>query len=435
MNIRIFTIVLLISVQVIVCAENEDENDQDPFVPTDEWKPIKKGQKVPEGLHIRINLETGEREAKLITNNKETRKNALSVAPSTEDDNAEDVIDDKLKISLSDLKQSLKNIKNEAKENIKGNYRSYEELKKDFEELNVKPKSELEVLRELIEKHTDIVSRKEVDEEEILTILEDLEYLVHQYDNANEFISLNGLKEVVYRNLNSSNTEIKRESLKLLGASIQNNAMVKIHALDSGSIDILLRMIVLENDPSVKYRALFALGGLLRSFPFAQLKFLENAGLSVFFKLFDLENLKIQLKTLTIINDLLQEEVDARHDNNKEKASQYENVNFREHLLKNNYCNVLNKLLVNSVSIDSNDHDIIEKCLLALYTVIDDCNTSLTNKSKDIVLSLRNLYKKLSEKEKENQSAKSDDNNDYYSGLYELSNNIVKRYPTNKDEL
>lgn len=359
----------------------------------------------------------------------------MSVAPSTEDDNAEDVIDDKLKISLSDLKQSLKNIKNEAKENIKGNYRSYEELKKDFEELNVKPKSELEVLRELIEKHTDIVSRKEVDEEEILTILEDLEYLVHQYDNANEFISLNGLKEVVYRNLNSSNTEIKRESLKLLGASIQNNAMVKIHALDSGSIDILLRMIVLENDPSVKYRALFALGGLLRSFPFAQLKFLENAGLSVFFKLFDLENLKIQLKTLTIINDLLQEEVDARHDNNKEKASQYENVNFREHLLKNNYCNVLNKLLVNSVSIDSNDHDIIEKCLLALYTVIDDCNTSLTNKSKDIVLSLRNLYKKLSEKEKENQSAKSDDNNDYYSGLYELSNNIVKRYPTNKDEL
>lgn len=44
MNIRIFTIVLLISVQVIVCAENEDENDQDPFVPTDEWKPIKKGK-------------------------------------------------------------------------------------------------------------------------------------------------------------------------------------------------------------------------------------------------------------------------------------------------------------------------------------------------------------------------------------------------------
>ncbi|KAI4462004.1 protein folding regulator [Holotrichia oblita] len=402
MNIRIFTIVLLISVQVIVCAENEDENDQDTFVPTDEWKPVKKGQKVPEGLHIRINLETGEREAKLIKKSKETDKNALSLTSSTENENGEDVIDDKLKISLSELKQSLKNIKNEAKDNnIKNKFRS----------------------------------RKEIDEEEILTILEDLEYLVHQYDNANEFISLNGLNEVVYKNLNSSNTEIKRESLKLLGASIQNNAMVKIHALDSGSIDILLRMIVLENDPSVKYRALFALGGLLRSFPFAQLKFIENAGLSVFFKLFDLENLKIQLKTLTIINDLLQEEIDAEHDDNKEKANQYKNVNFREHLLKNNYCNVLNKLLVNSVSIDSNDHDIIEKCLLALYTVIDDCNTSLTDKSRDIVLSLRNLYKKLSEKEKQNQDVKSDDNHDYYSGLYELSNNIVKRYQKNKDEL
>lgn len=316
---------------------------------------------------------------------------------------------------------------------MKSKYRSYDELKQTFEELKMKPKSDAEILKELIEKHLDITSRKEVDEEEILTILEDLEYLVHQYDNANIFVSLNGLKDIVYKNLNSTNNEIKRETLKLLGASIQNNGMVKVQALDSGCCDILLRMIVLESDSSVKYRALFALGGLLRSFPYAQLKFIENAGLSVFFKLFELENLKVQLKTLTIINDLLQEEIDSHNEDNNEKIKQYKIVNFREQLLQNNYCDVLNKLLINSVIIDSNDHDVIEKCLLALYTVIDDCNVSLTTKSKDILMSLRNLYKKLSEKEMLHN--KKEDVPNYYGSLYNLSNNIVKKFDKNKDEL
>ena len=36
------------------------------FVATKEWQEIKEGQKVPSGLHYRMNLETGKKEAKLM---------------------------------------------------------------------------------------------------------------------------------------------------------------------------------------------------------------------------------------------------------------------------------------------------------------------------------------------------------------------------------
>lgn len=43
MNIKICAIILLVSSQVILCNEEEKENNDDTFVPTDEWKPVKKG--------------------------------------------------------------------------------------------------------------------------------------------------------------------------------------------------------------------------------------------------------------------------------------------------------------------------------------------------------------------------------------------------------
>ena len=39
---------------------------QDHFKATEEWQEIKEGQTVPSGLHYRINLQTGKKEAKLL---------------------------------------------------------------------------------------------------------------------------------------------------------------------------------------------------------------------------------------------------------------------------------------------------------------------------------------------------------------------------------
>ena len=39
---------------------------KEEFVPTDEWQVVKEGQAIPKGLHVRLNLQTGVKEAKLL---------------------------------------------------------------------------------------------------------------------------------------------------------------------------------------------------------------------------------------------------------------------------------------------------------------------------------------------------------------------------------
>ena len=41
---------------------------------TNEWKKVKPNQAIPPGLHVRINIQTGEREAKLLDKTEETAK-------------------------------------------------------------------------------------------------------------------------------------------------------------------------------------------------------------------------------------------------------------------------------------------------------------------------------------------------------------------------
>lgn len=61
-------------------ATVEQENDgqaYDPtnvFVATDDWQEVKPGQVVPAGLHVRMNLETGKKEAKLLDRTKEQQE-------------------------------------------------------------------------------------------------------------------------------------------------------------------------------------------------------------------------------------------------------------------------------------------------------------------------------------------------------------------------
>lgn len=48
------------------------------FVATNEWQEIKPGQSIPPGLHIRIDFQTGTREAKLLEEEESTTKDGTS---------------------------------------------------------------------------------------------------------------------------------------------------------------------------------------------------------------------------------------------------------------------------------------------------------------------------------------------------------------------
>ena len=54
--------------EAIVEEDNDDEESIQiaPFIPTKEWQVVDDGQSIPPGLHVRINFETGVKEAKLL---------------------------------------------------------------------------------------------------------------------------------------------------------------------------------------------------------------------------------------------------------------------------------------------------------------------------------------------------------------------------------
>ena len=53
-------------------SDQNSYQEQDVFVPTKEWQTIREGQHIPPGLHVRMNLQTGLKEAKLLDDNMET---------------------------------------------------------------------------------------------------------------------------------------------------------------------------------------------------------------------------------------------------------------------------------------------------------------------------------------------------------------------------
>lgn len=367
-------------------------------------------------MHVRINLQTGLKEAKLLAET-EKKSSALVYNPEHNTDLPSNGI-----VNAAELKDALKKIKDDSgNSDVKETFKSYEKIKEELEGVQLTIKSDAEVLKDLIQKHSDVIKSKNFIEEELLIILEDLEYLVHQYDNAVEFINLNGF-QIVYTHLNSSNVAIKLEAIKLLGSSIQNNPKVQIYALETGAIDLLLRILALDDNFDVKNRIMFGLGCLLRRFPLAQLKFLENAGLSVFAKLFDSSNIKVQIKVVTLLNDLLIEYSDAIKDRNStnfnEKLNQYKKINLKKGLLENNFCIYFVKLLKNVINVDKNDYDSIEKSLHIIDKMINECDSECTEATTDVLMPLKAELNLLSTTDVENQT--------YYLELYNILSNILK---------
>jgi nucleotide exchange factor SIL1 len=74
-------------------------------VPTNEWQEVGEHQTIPKGLHIRLNLQTGKKEAKLLDEEKTHYKSILS--------ESSEPIDSK-KFDFESFKQALKDIKDDG---------------------------------------------------------------------------------------------------------------------------------------------------------------------------------------------------------------------------------------------------------------------------------------------------------------------------------
>lgn len=87
------------------------------------------------------------------------------------------------------------------------------------------------------------------------------------------------LPHVILPALNSTFPEVRSESLWLLGSAAQSNPKVQIAVLNAGIIPKLVKVSVLDLDMRVHSRAIYALSCLIRQFPAAQARLIEEGGI------------------------------------------------------------------------------------------------------------------------------------------------------------
>ncbi|XP_026287417.1 nucleotide exchange factor SIL1 [Frankliniella occidentalis] len=442
-------------------SEHEEKSDPDKFVPTSEWQKVAKGQPLPAGLHYRLNIYTGDTEVKLLDTSKSSEtgdsKTDLLVVESYETDESSTetlyMSKDELKKVLADVTADdaiQETIDSDKQESVKKKFRSYEDLKEEFGSLNLTVKTDMEILGDLVGKAKDIFNTSN-DEEDIVTILKDLEYLVHQIDNAREFVRLGGLTNIIIPALNSSSPAVRAKSLWLLGSASQSNPKVQIAVLHAGIMSKLVKASILDSDVTVQARSIYALSCLTRQFPAAQAKLIEEGGLSSFSNIIDNErssDLKTKIRVITLINDLLLErkyvkkaveefehldlskEGDAvkkiqQHKQRelKEKLRQYDAMNLETRIVEDGWCHRLSDFLGKLYESEWNagrtqrrddlgsvmskdlpyrpEHDAIEKVLNTLLVVKNLCSTEFQNDLKlaKVLEFFLSWYKVLSNRE------------------------------------
>ncbi|GAB0093004.1 Nucleotide exchange factor Sil1 [Sergentomyia squamirostris] len=405
------------SVFLVICclclsvAPTFSSEDNDTFIPTREWQKIREGQKVPPGLHYRINLETGEKEAKILdeNENKNHSRSSLSVVP-------EDVAKENASHGPS-IEDALKNIPSDNFEytpeqikEIKTKFRTYEDIKHELkDELNLEVKTDSEIISNLLQKYDNL--KKDSINPEVIKILEDLEYLAHQIDNANNFVNQGGIERIIIPNIaNQTNSIIRTKALMLVGAVMHNNPNAQISAFEKNMGDHLTRILATSKISDELSAATYAIGSLIRKFPLAQKESLTQLGLSVLLNVWTKHvDLKVKLKVLTLIADLVRESHDMAsqqnvpNENNEEKFRQYQRVQIEKLLDEYNFCQRFEQLLISVKSDLTKCTDSMEKLLLSIKLTKDMCY-SVWSKSADlrhVLIVLKNRITWLSSMEKD----------------------------------
>lgn len=301
-----------------------------------------------------MNLATGKKEAKLLDDDDEKSKvKALTLTEQAIEE------ENQIEQSRARIAEALKNIPDESlpfsEERLKkitrrpSYFKTYEEIKKDLKNMRIHVKSDYEIMSELFTQYEEIIESKSFTTEEIDTIFEDFEYLLHQIDNANTFINSGGLDKIVFPNLkNQSTSELKIHSTKLLGILMQNNPKGQIAAFEKNCGFLLLQLLSHSKNTKEMSSALFALGGLLRKFPLAQKEILNKPGLKILVDLLGKQvDYKIKIKCLLLLSDLIRdynEITNVPFNGDIEKIKQYNAADIKGRLSETDYCKTMDEL-------------------------------------------------------------------------------------------
>jgi len=310
-------------------VRSDEKFEYEPFYPTHEWQVVRDDQAVPAGLHIRMNFQTGIKEAKLMEGDDGSKYATKPKKPKIVLNNDGQIPDSKEKIyfTKNDLKAALNNFRDkqgaselgedgtiqfsrsdeelQQDEKVRAKFRSMDEIRAELSDsMNVELKSDAAKMKELLF----IISSINETIDQRVSALEQLEDYAHQIDNAKDLETI-GAVRVLIQLLNHSSNALVENSASVISAAVQNNPTAQIAALSHGALDSVLRLLG-RNENSVKKKALFALSSLLRGCQEAQQKLLQLRGTSLLHGLManSAESAPLRLKALDILFILIDEQ-------------------------------------------------------------------------------------------------------------------------------
>lgn len=366
-------------------ADEQEESSKKEFEATSEWKQVQPGEAIPPGLHVRMNLATGHTEAKLMDEEDQPKESQQPKG--------------RQRLLLQQAKAEP-SIRISDKKDLPWNMN---ELKKKMASVNLEAKSESEILHNLLQHYHNATDSGKA------ALLRDMEFLVHQYDRAVDFVNMGGLLAIA-PDLNSTSDSVRELVAFTLGSASQGNPRVQQTVLAAGLLPQLLRLVALDGSVRVRLRCLYALSCLVRQMPEAQDSLLHHGGLTVLAGLFTAPaaSLKLQLKAVTLLHDLVIEER-LRHD-----AGHPVHTELTESVQLHGFCGLVPRLL------HSPDVDVQEKVVQAMQALADIC----TEEFQQHVPLLRTLLDNY-RREVQLQSRDVEHAADYYEGLLNSVRQLV----------
>ncbi|CAG5993453.1 unnamed protein product [Menidia menidia] len=313
-------------------ATVEESEELEVFQPSEQWQTLRPGQMVPAGSHVRLNLQTGAREVRL----GEEQLKYWTQAHGDKEDSGTPFSPDELKRAMKKIKEDLKlagaDPSHQAADSGPARFRPLEELKRDMAQLDLLVETDVQIMRRLLDQY----NSSNATTEERLGILLELEYLVHQVDNAQTLCSMGGM-EFILEALNSSDVRLQEASAFVLGSALSSNPAVQVRAAESGALQMLLTALANAQPIRVKKKVLFATASLLRHFPFAQKHFLSHGGMQVLSDLFRADESGIlRTRIVTMLYDMISEKEltsgpldPGRDPSQEERRRQYSEVSLR----------------------------------------------------------------------------------------------------------
>ncbi|OQR98635.1 hypothetical protein ACHHYP_08360 [Achlya hypogyna] len=282
------------------------------FEPTHEWQEILPNQAIPAGLHVRINLATGKKEAKFLSDD-DAEDGASLIAPdetlpgstpvptpaptaapsSTPGDDVEEAV--RIGESLFNVLAGLPeppaldglDIHTAHSQLSKEDFAAY--VAKLWKARQAELKEASEAIRDEaqhMQKLIDVLVAPHAARASLLEALEALEWEVQDIDKARDFNTLGGLLATVPY-LNATDLGVRAQAAWVVGSAVKHFAEAQTWALQAGALPYLLHALAPPSATppagfyAMQRKALYALTALLQAHEAAQAVFARNGGVDV----------------------------------------------------------------------------------------------------------------------------------------------------------